>query len=722
MNSEAENCETRPDFLAGGGECGARLRSLDWASTSLGRPEHWPASLKAVVRTVLGSRFPMSVYWGPELLTFYNDAFAFTAGSKHPGHLGRPAQEWWSEVWDEMSLIFDFVFTGETYYVENARYATERGHLLTESYFTHCHSPIWSENGEVEGVLLVLTETTRQVLAERALVAMNRSQAFQLELADRMRAMDDGHAITHAATEALGGYLRAARVFYVEIDAHARTGQLVAQWSAPGQSTMPYAARIDDYSPRLLDILRSGQPFVVSDVENDPRTAPHAAAYRELGIGAIVVAPLLRGGQLSCSLHIACGGPREWDRDDVATALDTVQRTWEAVERSRAEAALRLEHENSLRAEAALREADGRKDEFLAMLAHELRNPLAPISTVSDLLQRFHCDEAMVRRSAEVIGRQVRHMASLIDDLLDVSRVAHGKVAIEKAVLDMRDIVADAVEQLRPMLAERRHRFEQQLPEQAVWVEGDRKRLVQVLANLLNNAAKYTPEQGQVELLLATRGENLTLTVNDNGVGMPPELLGRAFELFTQDERTLDRSQGGLGLGLALAKRLVEAHDGSIAAHSDGIGKGSSFIVRLPLARAAAPDAPGGARGPVAAVRPLDILLVDDNVDASDILATMLRKAGHSVRVEHDPQAALVQARLQPPQVCMLDIGLPGMDGNEVARRLRKQVETAQTVLLALTGYGQQRDRDIAFRAGFDYHLVKPLDLARLQAILSELP
>jgi CheY-like chemotaxis protein/two-component sensor histidine kinase len=311
-------------------------------------------------------------------------------------------------------------------------------------------------------------------------------------------------------------------------------------------------------------------------------------------------------------------------------------------------------------------------------------------------------------------------MTGLIDDLLDVSRVTRGMVALKKEILDFRSVVSHAVEQVRPLMETRQHRFNVHLPDEPVYVNGDNKRLVQILANLLNNAAKYTPEEGFVELRVGVRGENVTVTVRDNGVGMRPELLARAFELFAQDERTLDRSQGGMGLGLALVQRLAEAHQGSVAAHSDGIGKGSTFILRLPMAQ------PGEDEGPrpeqrnlEAPARSLKLLVVDDNVDAASTLGMVLADAGHTVRVENHPRVGLDVARTFRPDVCLLDIGLPDMDGNELARRLRARPETSHAVLVAITGYGQERDRQEAYSAGFDYHFVKPVDMTRLFATLA---
>jgi len=380
------------------------------------------------------------------------------------------------------------------------------------------------------------------------------------------------------------------------------------------------------------------------------------------------------------------------------------------------------------RSEDKLRAADRRKDEFLAMLAHELRNPLAPISAAADLLRVGRLDEARVRQSSAIIGRQVRHMTSLVDDLLDVSRVTRGLVTLARAPVAARTIVDEAVEQVRPMFEARRQRVDVDVAAPEATVLGDRARLVQVLANLLNNAAKYTPEERRIGVRAAVdpaRGV-LLLRVRDDGIGMEPELTGHVFDLFTQAERPVDRTQGGLGLGLALVKNLVELHGGTVACASPGPDRGSTFEVALPLmaavqqpgtapASASAADAMAGDAAVQGALR---VLVVDDNVDAAETLGMLLEAYGYGVEVEHDSQRALERAQARPPDVALLDIGLPDMDGNELARRLRADAHTAGIVLVAVTGYGQEQDRRTAFEAGFDHHLVKPVDMAALTALL----
>jgi PAS domain S-box-containing protein len=371
-------------------------------------------------------------------------------------------------------------------------------------------------------------------------------------------------------------------------------------------------------------------------------------------------------------------------------------------------------------AEQKLQAADQRKDEFLAMLAHELRNPLAPISAAADLLKIGRLDEQRVRQSSAIIGRQVKHMTSLVDDLLDVSRVTRGLVTLARAPVAARTIVDEAIEQVRPLFETRRQHLRVELREAEAMVLGDKARLVQVLANLLNNASKYTPEERRIEIEARAAGDVLVLAVRDEGIGMEPELTGHVFELFAQAKRSSDRSQGGLGLGLALVKNLVELHGGSVVCESPGPGRGSSFTVTLPLMQ---PLSHGADEVPAAAgveqKRPLRVLVVDDNVDAAATLSMLLEACGYEVMVENDSLRALALATKERPDAALLDIGLPEMDGNELARRLRADPGTRSALLVAVTGYGQEQDRRAALEAGFDHHMVKPVDLDKLAALLA---
>lgn len=379
------------------------------------------------------------------------------------------------------------------------------------------------------------------------------------------------------------------------------------------------------------------------------------------------------------------------------------------------------EQHRQLEAERArLQDADRRKDEFLAMLGHELRNPLAPITTSAYILGRLELDEPRVHRLTEIIARQARHMSGLIDDLLDVARITRGLVTLEKVPLELGPALSEAVEQVRPQIQEREHSLHVDLPSEPVWVAADRVRLIQIVSNLLSNAARYTPAGGHIELGCEAGAAEVVLRVRDDGMGIDPALLPQIFELFTQGKRPSDRAQGGLGLGLAVVKGLVELHGGRVEARSEGEGRGSEFLVRLPRLPVSAVPVPAAVEGARPVVQTRRILVVDDNRDAAESLAEALRAAGHAVAVAAQAQGALEQAVQEAPEVLVLDIGLPGMDGYELARRLRRLPGTADALFIALTGYGQEQDRAQARAAGFDYHLLKPVDVEQLLRVVRE--
>ena len=381
--------------------------------------------------------------------------------------------------------------------------------------------------------------------------------------------------------------------------------------------------------------------------------------------------------------------------------------------------ALQAKEQQHLRAEAQLRLADQRKDEFLAMLAHELRNPLAPISAGAQLLRSGNASPKAVDRTADIIVRQVHHMTRLIDDLLDVSRVTRGLVTLTREPLAVAAIVADAIEQAEPMMRGKQHRFQLVMPEQPLQVVGDHKRLVQVLVNVLNNAAKYTPTGGEIVLRVRAEDGAVRILVSDNGMGMSPELRARVFELFAQADRSADRSQGGLGLGLALVKMLVELHGGTVSVDSAGEHQGSTFAITLPATEAMAAPQPVAVAATTGAH--LRVLVVDDNVDAAQTLQLLLEASGHEVTIAHTAHGALEAAQRIAPQLCLLDIGLPDLNGNDLARGLRQLPASANATLVAVTGYGRREDRDASKAAGFDHYFVKPLDVDALLAVIATL-
>ena len=374
-------------------------------------------------------------------------------------------------------------------------------------------------------------------------------------------------------------------------------------------------------------------------------------------------------------------------------------------------------------AEEALREADRRKDEFLATLAHELRNPLAPIRNSLHILRLAGGEGRTAERVSEMMERQVNHMVRLVDDLMEVSRITSGKIELRKEQMELGDVVRSAIETSRPLIDAAHHQLALSLPTEPLTLEGDPVRLAQVLSNLLNNAAKYTAEWGQIRLAARRERSSVVVSVRDNGMGIPAEMLSKVFDLFTQVDRINSRTQGGLGIGLTLVRSLVEMHGGSVEARSGGPGQGSEFLVRLPLAmRRRNPFEQGQREDGTAATASRRILVVDDNRDCADSLGMLLKFLGADVCIANDGPAALEALETYQPSVVFLDIGMPGMDGYEVARRARQLCENRDITLIALTGWGQEEDLRRSKEAGIDHHLVKPLSLGALQGLLASLP
>jgi signal transduction histidine kinase/ActR/RegA family two-component response regulator/PAS domain-containing protein len=466
-------------------------------------------------------------------------------------------------------------------------------------------------------------------------------------------------------------------------------------------------------------VLRGDQPVMVpalseADWASFVRDDQHREMLRQLDLRGFIVVPLRAQGETLgvLSLVMASSG-RHHSENDLRLAIELAERAGLAVAHARAFAQA---EQSRNEAEAANRT----KDEFLAMLGHELRNPLAPIVTAVHLMKMRRAD--LFERERTIIERQVRHLVTLVDDLLDVSRITRGKVELNKEPVDLHDTVARALELAAPLIEKRKHQVSLQLAPQLM-VDGDAVRLSQVVSNLLTNAAKYTPVGGQIDVRGEREDGAVVLRVRDNGVGVEPELLPHVFDLFVQGRQALDRAGGGLGLGLAIARSVVELHGGTVSVHSEGNGRGAEFAIRLPPGvmpkRSSIPVSgqlvDGSAEG-----RPR-VMVVDDNSDAAATLSDALRVYGHEVHTAEDAASALALAERTAPQIAVLDIGLPGMDGYELARRLRQLPGFGAIKLVAVTGYGQASDKQRALAAGFDEHLVKPISVQALRSVLERL-
>ena len=462
-------------------------------------------------------------------------------------------------------------------------------------------------------------------------------------------------------------------------------------------------------------VARTGESELMEEIPDEilaqaARDEEHLRLLRALGLKSYLCVPMkARGRVLGVITFVSSESGRPYTRLDLALAEELAARAAVAVENSRLY--------------AELRDADRRKDEFLATLAHELRNPLAPIRNALAILKMPVADQGVVERSRAMMERQVQHLVRLVDDLLDVSRVMRGRIELRKERLDLATVIGLAVETAQPVIQAQGQELTVTIPPSPIAVEADPVRLTQVVGNLLTNAAKYTPRKGQIRLAAESDGEWAVIRVSDTGIGLEPEMLARVFDLFVQVDNSVARSQGGLGIGLTLARSLVEMHGGHISARSAGVGKGSEFTVRLPLAReragdVQAPGVPDSRQGP--AVPRRRILVVDDNVDAAETLAMLLRLGGHSVEVAHDGVTALGIAQASRPEMAFLDLGMPIMDGYELARRLRADKDLAGIRLVALTGWGQDEDRRRSAEAGFDLHVVKPVEPALLEKVLAD--
>jgi signal transduction histidine kinase/ActR/RegA family two-component response regulator len=457
--------------------------------------------------------------------------------------------------------------------------------------------------------------------------------------------------------------------------------------------------------------LRTGQPQLMAELpdiflDSVAQSDEHRDIIRQLGPRAVISVPLkIRDRIIGVMGLVSCDAERRYTKREVRLAESLAERVSTAVDNAR------LFH--------AVKEANRQKDEFLAMLAHELRNPLAAIRYAIALGQMAPADSP--GELFEIIDRQTQNLAHLIDDLLDVSRISRDKVTLRKEYIDLAAIVKRAVDTARPLMEQKRHELVVELGKEPMPVYVDSTRAEQIVANLLTNAAKYTRDEGRVIVRVYHDGVTAIIKVIDTGIGLPPEMLSRVFDLFAQADRTLDRSEGGLGIGLTVARKLAEMHGGSISAASDGIGKGSTFTVRLPLAEA--PNTNGGpATEPRRAgeQRKLRILVVDDNRDTARSCALLLKAFGHEVETALDGVTALEMARDFKPHILFLDIGLPGMNGYDVARTLRDE-GFEQMMMVAISGYGQPEDRKRSLEAGFDQHLVKPVDQAALTSVLENI-
>ena len=642
-----------------------QVRAFDWGSGSLGPVERWPQALRSTVKTMLASRFAMFLVWGPERVFLYNDAYTPILGAKHPGALGMPVARLWSDAWAQIGPIFDEAFANRASYFEDLPLRVARNGFDELAYFTFSYSPLRGDDDEIEGVLCVCAETTAAVKLRQRQGEENERLRLLFEEAPGFAALllGPGHILemhNAAYSKLIGG--------------RAVLGKTVAD-------ALPEA--IEQGFVQILDeVFASQRPFIGRDA---PYTSVRASDGAKIEFYVdFIFQPMIGGDGESVGVFVQ--------------GHDVTEQT---------------------RARQELEAADRQKDRFIATLAHELRNPLAPISAAAYLLQSPNVTPATAERAAEVIGRQIKQMARLLDDLLDVARIAREQVALRKELCRADALIGLAIETARPAIDAKGQRLSVDLGGSPIQVDGDRARLVQVISNLLANASKYTRPGGNIWIESRRSGDIWLLSVKDDGVGISAESIDRVFNIFAHEQNALDRDHGGLGVGLGLARGLIELHGGSIEARSDGAGKGSVFIVRIPAIpeersareRFAKPQdfAPAPTRA---------ILLADDNTDLVQLVKESLEAIGHKVTTAYDGAEGLEAYRRERPAIAVLDIGMPKLNGYELASAIRGEPGGADVYLIAATGWGAEADKGQAQRAGFDAHLTKPFEISRLLELI----
>lgn len=823
-------------FLDHDGICGATARSIDWASTSLGRPESWPMSLKGTVAMMLHSRHPMFLWWGKELIQIYNDAYLPSFGKgKHPLAMGQRGVDCWQEIWPIIwPQIDDVMQRRRSSWNEDHLVPIYRNGRLEEVYWTYGYSPVFDECGAVAGTLVVCTETTGRVISDRRLRAIQVLAESTNMAGDRASLFDNAAAalgqfpndIPFAQiymTQAHGGVDLAMSVglnddarkrltdtFQPCLSALQRNtsrlddAQLIVAlppdipglpWPEP--STQAYivpltsstAAQVEGWlvfgiSPRLAFNTPYREHFEhLAGRVSHALERQQAELERERLLGEIraeqqrlatlfAQAPafmcVLEGPHHVFSLanqrYLELVGQHdivgkrlldvlpEVEEQGFIKILDRVYQTGEPY--VGIGVALELQHGPSQstkalyvdfvyqalrgaggaivgivvlgvdqtdrhQAEQAMKDAERRKDEFLAILAHELRNPLAPIANRSQLLKMSAHDPNAVRKASAAILRQVEQMVRLIDDLLDVSRIGSGKIALRRADIELAPVIRQALDANQSHFQRRRTHVDVTIPVDAIFVYADAARLGQVVGNLLHNAAKFTGQGGHVWLAVERAEHAAVIRVRDDGIGIESGQLSNIFQMFTQADTSLERTQGGLGIGLGLVRSLVEMHGGSVTACSDGTGAGSEFVVRIPTVDDASIEYVGTVHDADAVAPGIRVLVVDDNRDACDSMEQLLCAIGYETQTAYDGLSAVQKAEQYGPHVILLDLGMPRLNGYDACRRIRQQPWGRAMTVIALTGWGKDEDRHCTKQAGFDAHLVKPVDITELKRLLA---
>ncbi len=628
----------------------------------------------------------MFLWWGPDLIQIYNDGYIPSFGvGKHPAAMGQRGADCWKEIWPIIGPQIDGVMQhGKASWNEDQLVPIFRNGRIEQVYWTYGYSPVYDESGSIAGTHVVCSETTARVLADRQREASDRAKnALYQERNNLLLQAPMPTAIFRGPNH----------VFEL---ANALYCKMVGRTDVVGKT---YAEAFPELAhtalPGVLDeVYRTGKPFFAGEMRvqiDKTGTGALEECFFNFNLEALREADGTIYGMMAVALEVT-------DQVNARRAIENAQREREG---------LLDEAQQASRA----------KDEFFAMLGHELRNPLAPIVTALHLLKEHAT--GTIPREHQIIERQVGHLVRLVDDLLDVSKIARGKVTLRKEIVELGTVVTTAIEIVSDLFEEHRHVLSIDVPQAGLSVFGDPVRLAQAIANLLSNAARYTQPRGHISISARSENAEIILLVKDDGVGIGADLLPRVFDLFVQGRRTTDRKEGGLGLGLALVKSLVVLHDGSVDVRSGGAERGSEFEIRLPalekkVLRESAPTSKQTKR-----VSLKRILVVDDNTDSAEMMSIILEGAGHVVMVANDGPAALALVENFSPQIALLDIGLPVMDGYELGERLHATKSAADCRLIALTGYGQDHDRAQSAASGFEAHFVKPVDTKGLLELIA---
>jgi PAS domain S-box-containing protein len=585
----------------------------------------------------------------------------------------------------------------------------------TRIWFTPYPTVLYDDAGEIVGAINMLVDITERKRALEQLAAELADSKLLQALSAEMTREGNVEALYEKIMDAAVAIMRSDFASMQVLDESQDALRLLAYHGFEPSFGTTFALVSPETRTSCSVARQTARRVVVPNVETCDFivATPSLDHHLEAGIRAVQSTPLVsRDGALVGMISTHWKQPHQPSERDLRLLDILARQAADLIERNKAK-------EKAQQQAAELLDLHRRKDEFLAMLSHELRNPLAPIANAVQLLRLENDPSPIQEQARTIIERQVGQLTRLIEDLMEVSRMSTGRIHLQEERLDLRGVVGRAVETVRPLIAQRRHALTVSLPDAPIWLLGDAGRLEQVMVNLLSNAAKYTDEAGHIWMGLEQVGDEAVLRVRDTGVGIAAELLPRVFELFTQGERSLDRSKGGLGVGLALVRQIVQLHHGRVEANSVA-GQGSEFIVRLPVV-----GAPPSAAREISAAHTepahgrCKVLVVDDNVDCLYSMQTLLARVGHEVATALDGPSALEVARTFAPQAVLLDIGIPQLDGYEVARRMRAEESLCGVLLIATTGYGQEVDRQRSYEAGFDHHLVKPLDFKKVRELLA---